>query len=325
MSKILVTGGSGFVGSHVVAKLLKEGHEVRTTIRSAGREAEVREMVRNAGLQVGKELSFSLADLTDDHGWPAAVAGCDYVLHVASPFPQQAPENEEELIVPARDGTLRVLRAARDAGVKRVVLTSSFAAIGYGHVNYDKVFDEEDWTNPNGPDVQPYIKSKVLAERAAWDFIDREAGALEMSVVNPVGIFGPVLGPDISASIAFIKQLLQGAPPLPGLSFGMVDVRDLADLHILAMTAEAARGQRFIGVSGDVVTLFDMAKTLREKLGELASMVQTPEMEKVASGPIRRSSSEKAMRVLGWRPRAQEETIIDTARSLFRYGVVSSI
>ncbi|WP_348627487.1 hypothetical protein [Rhizobium sp. YK2] len=171
--------------------------------------------------------------------------------------------------------------------------------------------------------MQPYIKSKVLAERAAWDFIDREGGSLEISDVNPVDILGRVLGPDISASIAF-KRLLEGAPPLPGLSFGMVDVRDLADLHILAMTAEAARGQRFIGVSGDVVTLFDIGKTLREKLGELTPMVQTPEMEKVASAPVPKSTSDKAMRVLGWRPRPEEETIIDTARSLFRYGVVSS-
>jgi len=324
MSKVLVTGGSGFVGSHVIAKLLKEGHQVRTTIRSAQREAEVRTMVRNGGVDSDQELSFSEADLTDDHGWAAAVAGCDYVLHVASPFPQTAPRNEDELIVPARDGTLRVLRAARDAGVKRVVLTSSFAAIGYGHTNYDKVFDEEDWTDPNGPDMQPYIKSKVLAERAAWDFIGREGGSLEMSVVNPVGIFGPVLGPDISASIAFIKQLLEGAPPLTGLNFGMVDVRDLADLHILVMTTDAAKGQRFIGVSGGVVTLFDIARVLREKLGELAAKVQTPEMERAGSAPIRRSTSEKAMRILGWRPRAQEETIIDTAWSLFHYGVVSS-
>lgn len=325
MSKILVTGGSGFVGSHVVAKLLKEGHQVRTTIRSARREAEVRSMVRNGGAESDQELSFSQADLTDDHGWAAAVTGCDYVLHVASPFPQQAPDNEDELIVPARDGTLRVLRAARDAGAKRVVLTSSFAAIGYGHADYARVFDEEDWTDPNGPDVQPYIKSKVLAERAAWDFIDREGGSLEMSVVNPVGIFGPVLGPDISASIAFIKQLLEGTAPLPGLAFGMVDVRDLVDLHILAMISDAAKGQRFIGVSGDVVTLFDIARVLKNKLGELAAKVKTPEMETAASGPIRRSTSEKAMRMLRWRPRAQEETIIDTARSLFHYGVVSSV
>ena len=323
MSKILVTGGSGFVGSHVIAKLLKEGHQVRTTVRSPQREAEVRAMVRNDGVEADQKLSFRQADLTDDHGWPAAVAGCDYVLHVASPFPQTAPENEDDLIVPARDGTLRVLRAARDAGTKRVVLTSSFAAIGYGHTNYDKVFNEEDWTDPNGPDMQPYIKSKVLAERAAWDFIDKEGGSLEMSVINPVGIFGPILGPDISTSIAFIEQLLEGIPPLPGLYFGMVDVRDLADLHILAMTADAAKGQRFIGVSGDVVSLLDIANILKKNLGGLAAKVQTQQTEEANGAIIRRSTSEKARTLLGWHSRGQEETIADTAESLVRHGVMS--
>lgn len=323
MSKILVTGGSGFVGSHVVTKLLKEGHQVRTTVRSAGREAEVRTMLRNEDVEFDQELSFSQADLTDDHGWAAAVTGCEYVLHVASPFPQIAPENEDDLIVPARDGTLRVLRAARDAGVKRVVLTSSFAAIGYGHTNYDKVFNEDDWTDPNGPDMQPYIKSKVLAEQAAWDFIEREGGSLEMSVINPVGIFGPILGPDISASIAFIKQLLEGIPPLPGLYFGMVDVRDLADLHILAMTTDAAKGQRFIGVSGDVVSLLDIAKILKKNLGGLAAKVRSQQTEEPNGAAIRRSTSEKAHKLLGWHSRGQEETIADTAKSLVRHGVVS--
>ncbi|NII53928.1 aldehyde reductase [Luteibacter sp. SG786] len=323
MNKVLVTGGSGFVASHVIAKLLKEGHRVRTTLRSARREDEVRSMVRDGGAD-DRHLSFAQADLTEDHGWSDAVAGCDYVLHVASPFPQAAPENEDELIVPARDGTLRVLRAARDAGVKRVVLTSSFAAVGYGHASYDKVFEETDWTDPAGPDMQPYIKSKVVAERAAWDLIDSEGGSLELSVVNPVGIFGPVLGPDISASVAFVKQLLEGAPPLPGLYFGMVDVRDLADLHVLAMTADVAKGQRFLAVSGDVVGLGDIARILKHALGEHASRVQVTTMEGTAGQPvIRRSTSEKAMRMLGWRPRPQEETIVDTARSLFRYGIVS--
>lgn len=322
MNKVLVTGGSGFVASHVVAKLLKEGHRVRTTLRNARREDEVRSMVRDGGAD-DRHLSFAQADLTEDRGWSDAVAGCDYVLHVASPFPQAAPDHEDDLFVPARDGTLRVLRAAREAGVKRVVLTSSFAAIGYGHASYDKVFDENDWTNPAGPDVQPYIKSKVIAERAAWDFVHAEGGSLELSVVNPVGIFGPVLGPDISASVAFVKQLLEGTPPLPGLYFGMVDVRDLADLHVLAMTAEAANGQRFLAVSGDVVGLSDIARILKNRLGEYASKVQVTTKDETASQSlIRRSTSEKAMRMLGWRPRPQEETIVDTARSLLRHGVV---
>ena len=312
MNSILVTGGSGFVGSHIVSRLLKAGHEVRTTIRSATREAEIRRMMRDDGCESDGKLSFSLADLTDDHGWDEAVAGCDRVLHVASPFPQAAPRSEEELIVPARDGTLRVLRAARDAGVRRVVLTSSFAAVGYGHTRYDRVFDEDDWTDPDGPKVQPYIKSKVLAERAAWDFVAREGGGLEMAVINPVGIFGPVLGPDLSASIVLIRQLLEGVPAPAGLSFGMVDVRDLADLHLLAMTAEAAKGQRFIAVSGEVVTLSDIAGWLREDLGELAANVRMSPADAAPAEPRRRTTSEKARRVLGWQPRPQRETELDT-------------
>ena len=323
MSKILVTGGSGFVGSHLVVKLLKQGHHVRTTVRSAQRESDVRSMVREAGCETDHNLSFSQADLSEDHGWAASVAKCDYVLHVASPFPQNTPKNEEELIIPARDGTLRVLRAARDAGVKRVVLTSSFAAIGYGHTNYDKVFDEEDWTNPNGPDVQPYIKSKVLAERAAWEFMAREGNALELSVINPVGIFGPVLGPNISASIALIKQLLEGVPPRPGFYFGMVDVRDLADLHILAMTADAAKGQRFLAVSGEVVSLLGIANILKKNIGELATKVQTPQMEEAAGATIRRSTSDIAQTILGWSPQTQDRSIVDTARSLVRHGIIN--
>lgn len=323
MSRILVTGGSGFVGSHVVATLLEAGHMVRTTVRSAGRQADVETMMRDNGIEVDGKLSFSFADLTDDHGWDAAVAGCDYVLHVASPFPQTAPRSEEELIVPARDGTLRVLRAAMDAGVRRVVLTSSFAAVGYGHVDYAKVFDEEDWTDPDGPDVQPYIRSKLLAERAAWDFVAREGGALDLTVINPVGIFGPVLGADLSASVDLVRQLLEGVPPAPGLNFGMVDVRDLAALHLLAMTSEAAKGQRFIAVSGEPVTLSDIARTLRTKLGALAARVQNPSGD-AASAPVRRTTSAKARRILGWQTRDREEIILDTARSLFRHGVVAA-
>lgn len=322
MSRILVTGGSGFVGSHVVSSLLQEGHLVRTTVRSAERQADVETMMRDNGIEVDGKLSFSLADLTDDSGWDAAVAGCDYVLHVASPFPRTAPRTEEELIVPARDGTLRVLRAARDAGVRRVVLTSSFAAVGYGHADDGRVFDEEDWTDPHGPGVQPYIKSKLLAERAAWDFVAREGAALELTVINPVGIFGPVLGANLSASVHLVRQLLEGVPPAPGLNFGMVDVRDLAALHLLAMTSEAAKGQRFIAVSGEPVTFSDIARVLRRHLGALAANVQEPSGD-AAAAPVRRTTSAKARRMLGWQTRDQEETILDTARSLFRHGVVA--
>jgi len=210
---VLVTGGSGFIGSHCILQLLAAGHQVRTTIRSLKREADVRAMLKVGGAELGERLSFFAADLESDAGWREAVAGCDYVLHVASPLPPSVPKHEDDLIVPAREGTLRVLRASRDAGVKRVVVTSSFAAIGYGHKVRETPFTEADWTDPTGDDVAPYTKSKTLAERAAWDFLAREGGGLELSVINPVGVFGPVLGPDYSASILLVQRMMEGAMP----------------------------------------------------------------------------------------------------------------
>lgn len=197
---VLVTGGSGFIGAHCILQLLDAGYRVRTTVRSLKREGDVRALLKEGGADPGDRLSFIAADLMSDAGWPEAVAGCDFVLHVASPLPTTVPKDENELIVPAREGTVRVLRAARNAGVKRVVLTSSFAAIGYGHKQHAP-FSETDWTDPNAADLLPYPKSKTIAERAAWDFIARKGRTLELSVVNPVGVFGPVLGPDYSASI----------------------------------------------------------------------------------------------------------------------------
>lgn len=337
MSTVLVTGGSGFVGSHMILKLLREGHIVRTTVRTAAREVQLRTMLREAGQEIGTQLEFFQADLMRDDGWTNAITGCDYVLHVASPFPQGAPKDENELIVPARDGTLRVLRVSRDAGVKRVVLTSSFAAIGYGHTDNDRIFDEQDWTNPSGPGVQPYMKSKVAAEKAAWNFLDREGGSLELSVINPVGIFGPALGADFSSSIVLIQRLLQGMPAVPRLYFSMVDVRDLVDLHLRAMQSELAKGQRFLATGGEVISLFDVAKILRKNLGSLANQVpkrQFPDWLLRAMalfntqakatvpqlGIIRRSTSNKARSVLGWQSRPYKTTIIDTANSLIVHG-----
>src|SRR6202453_2985082 len=213
MSTVLVTGGAGFIGAHSILQLLAAGHQVRTTVRNLKRESDVRAMLSQGGAEPGGRLSFAAADLESDAGWGAAVVGCEFVLHVASPFPSTVPKDENELIVPAREGALRVLRAARDAGVKRVVLTSSFAAIGYGQPPRTAPFDETNWTNVDGGDVRAYPKSKTLAERAAWDFIAKEGGALELSVVNPVGIFGPVLGPDYSTSILLVQRLMDGAMP----------------------------------------------------------------------------------------------------------------
>jgi hypothetical protein len=187
MSTVLVTGGSGFIGSHLILQLLAAGHQVRTTVRSLKREVDVRAMLNEGGAVPGDGLSFIAADLEKDTGWKEAVAGCEYVLHVASPLPPNVPKHEDELIVPAREGTLRVLRASREGGVKRMVLTSSFAAIGYGHAPLKTPFNETNWTNLNGH-VTAYVKSKTIAERAAWDFMAEEGGNLELSVVNPVGV-----------------------------------------------------------------------------------------------------------------------------------------
>jgi nucleoside-diphosphate-sugar epimerase len=279
LSTVLVTGGSGFIAGHCILQLLAGGHQVRTTVRDLKRESGVRALLKQGGADPGDRLSFYAADLENDAGWGEAVAGCDYVLHVASPFPANVPKHEDELIMPAREGALRVLRAARDAGIKRVVLTSSFAAVGYGHPPQSAPFNETNWTNTDGPDVTAYAKSKTLAERAAWDFIAKEGGALDLSVVNPVGVFGPVLGPDYSTSILIVQRLMDGAVPgCPQLVFGVVDVRDVADLHLRAMTHPAAKGERFLAVAGDFMSIREMALLLKDRLGAAARRMPTRQL-----------------------------------------------
>jgi nucleoside-diphosphate-sugar epimerase len=337
---ILVTGGSGFIGSHCILQLLAAGHQVRTTVRSLKREGDVRAMLKEGGAAPGDRLSLLAADLENDAGWPEAVAGCEYVLHVASPFPASVPKHEDELIIPAREGALRVLRASRDAGVKRVVLTSSFAAIGYGQAPQEKPFNETNWTDPNAADVLPYAKSKTLAERAAWDFIAKEGGNLELSVVNPVGVFGPVLGPDYSTSILFVQRMMDGAVPgCPQLYFGAVDVRDVADLHLRAMTGPAAKGERFLAVAGDFLSVLEMAKILKRRMGAAAKRVPTRQLPnwlvRIAAlrdpavkqilpelGKRKNGTNEKAKRLLGWAPRSSEEAIVATAETLVRLGLL---
>jgi nucleoside-diphosphate-sugar epimerase len=270
MSKVLVTGGSGFIGSHCILQLLAAGYEVRTTVRNLNREAEVRAMLKAGGAEAGSRLTFVAADLTQDAGWTEAVGGCEFVLHVASPFPAGPPKHEDDLIIPAREGALRVLRASRDAGVKRVVLTSSYAAIGYGMQPLGRPFDERDWSDPEAG-IGAYAKSKTLAERAAWEFIGREGGGMELAVVNPVGVFGPVLGADYSTSILIVSKMLDGAlPGLPQIWFGAVDVRDVADMHLRAMTQAAAAGERFLAVAGDFLTFKEISGILKKNLGAAA-------------------------------------------------------
>jgi nucleoside-diphosphate-sugar epimerase len=340
MSVVLVTGGSGFIASFCILRLLADGHQVRTTVRDLRREADVRAMLRHGGAEPGDRLSFFAADLERDAGWREAAAGCDYVLHVASPISQHVPKKEDEMVVPAREGTLRVLRAARDAGVKRVVQTSSFTAIGYGHPPQQAPFDETTWTDLRGADVLPYGKSKTLAERAAWDFVANEGGGLELSVICPVLVLGPLLTRDFSPSIVLVQRMLEGAiPGCPRLYFGIVDVRDVADLHVRAMTHPAAKGERFLAVAGDFMSVRDIAGVLRTRLGSTARRVPTrelpdflvravaflvPQVRQVLPelGKLKNATGEKARRLLGWSPRSREDAIAATGESLLRLGLL---
>ena len=340
MSTVLVTGGSGFIGSHVILQLLSAGHIVRTTVRDLKREPEVRALLRQGGPEPGERVRFFAADLMKDAGWKEAAAGSEYVMHIASPFPVHVPKDENELIVPAREGALRVLRAARDAGVKRVVLTSSFAAVGYGHPEQTKPFDEADWTDLNGEGLTAYVKSKTLAERAAWELIAKEGGGLELAVVNPVGVFGPVLGADYATSILIVQKMMDGAMPgVPRLVIGGVDVRDVADLHLRAMVHPAAKGERFLAVAGDFVSLAEMGRMLKRRMGAGAKRVPTrelpdwlvrlavlkdPAVKQILPelGKQKNATSEKAQRVLGWKPRSVEDSVVATAESLLRIGLL---
>lgn len=336
---VLVTGGSGFLGGRVIAQALGEGYTVRTTVRTLSREAQVRRDLESMGVHASDRLTFVEADLTAEGGWAEAVADCRYVLHIASPFPGGEPDHEDDLIVPAREGTLRVLRAARDAGVQRVVATSSFAAVGYGRPATEQPFTENDWTDLDS-DLPAYIRSKALAERAAWDFAEREGNGLQLTTVAPVGIFGPVVGSDHSSSIDMIIGLFSGAMPgTPRLYFAVVDVRDAADLHLKAMTDPRAAGERFIAAAGDAVSLHRIALAIRDRLGDAASAVPAIELpdeviRRAAEanpalkgmlpslGKVRHVSNDKARTVLGWNPRSSDEAVAATAESLLELGLL---
>lgn len=339
-TSVLVTGGSGFVGAHCILQLLNNGYRVRTTLRSPGRKNEVIEMLKNGGVESVERLSFIEADLSRDANWDEAVKNCEYVLHVASPISLTTPKDENEMIVPAVEGTLRVLRASKNAGVKRVVVTSSFAAVGYSHKDPDTLITEEEWTDPKDKSLSAYLKSKTLAEKAAWDFMKTEGRELELSVVNPAGIFGPLLGPDLSGGHEILKQLLDGSmKAIPKISFGIVDVRDVADLHLRAMTNAAAKGQRFLALAGDSLSLSDIASMLKSKMGDEANNVTTrvlpnwlvriaalfnPAAKNIVSqlGRIKNASNEKARTLLGWSPRTNEEAIMAAVESLARFGAI---
>jgi dihydroflavonol-4-reductase len=332
---VFVSGGSGYIAGFLIRQLVAEGWRVHATVRDLGKEQEV----RDALAVDNNRLRFFAADLMRDEGWAEAMAGCSHAAHVASPIPPTVPRHEDELVVPAREGALRALRAAKTAGVRRFVMTSSAAAIAYGHGKGVRTFTEKDWTNVDGPGAYPYVKSKTIAERAARDFVAKEGGGIEFVTINPSAVLGPVMSEDYSPSILVVKKLLDGAMPgCPDFGFGVVDVRDLADLHVRALTAPNMAGERFIA-SGVFYKMIDVARVLKEGLGEKARKVPTrklpdfavrlfalfdPAVRIVSSeiGNVRNMDASHAREILGWKTRPEPQTILDTARSLIERGLV---
>ncbi|MFJ4172445.1 SDR family oxidoreductase [Microbacterium sp. NPDC089696] len=339
MSRVLVTGGSGFIGGWCILAALEAGYDVRATVRDLRKAEAVRAGLHGAADFDDARLEIVRADLQQDAGWAEAVADVEYVLHVASPTLRSGPMDVDEMVSAARDGVLRVLRAARDAGVRRVVLTSASGAIVYGHPrSHTAPFTEEDWTDVDAA-IPPYQRSKTLAERAAWDFIAAEGRGMELSAVHPTAVLGPMLGNDDPPSLRTVRGMLTGALPVcPPFGTGWVDVRDVADLHLRAMVDPAAAGERFLATSGHSLRMVELARLLRERLGARATRVPTREIPLLAAralslvNPQLRamrpqlgydldSTSAKAQRLLGWRPRPVGDSLVDTAESLFAHGI----
>jgi dihydroflavonol-4-reductase len=336
---VLVTGGSGYLAGWCIIGLLERGYRVRTTVRNPAREPEVHATVASQ-VDPAHHLTVHQANLTSDEHWDNVIEGCDYVLHVASPFPAKQPKNPDELIVPAREGTVRVLGKALDHGVQRVVVTSSIAAVRLAKGAETRTLTEEDWTDPDEGGLTPYVRSKTIAERAAWDLVKERGAEDRLAVVNPGAIIGPVLNDDLSYSLEAVERLLRGMPGMPRLGFSFVDVRDVADLEIRAMTAPEAGGQRFIAVT-KFLWMSETGEILRDRLGDAAAKVPTrtiPDfvvrgmalfdggIRSVVGGLGKRSelSSDKAKRTLGWSPRPIEDTIAETGESLIRHEVVAA-
>jgi dihydroflavonol-4-reductase len=346
---VLVTGGSGYIAGFLIQRLLAEGCTVHTTVRSRSREASLRALLQahaaaGAPADIGERLRVFEADLTADAGWAEAAAGCGLVAHLASPLPRGVPKHADELIVPARDGALRALRAARDAGAQRVVMTSSVAAVAYGHGrdghgSGERRYTEADWTQLGQPGLTPYIRSKTIAERAARDWIAAEGGGLELCTINPSVVLGPVWSGDYSASVVLVKMLLDGrVRACPDIGFGIVDVRDVADLHWRALVTPGLAGERFIA-SGRFMKMIEVAGVLRAALGPQAARVPTRTVadwlmrlaapfssvaRAVATelGTVRHHDASHARERLGWQTRAVEDSILDCARSLLEQGLL---
>ena len=332
---ILVSGGSGYIAGYLIRQLVADGWRVHTTVRNLAREAALRRLLAVDDTR----LHVFAADLAADAGWADAMAGCSHVAHLASPVPSGVPRHADELIVPARDGVLRALRAARAAGVQAFVMTSSVAAISYGRGRGVHHFTEADWTDLSRPGITAYVQSKTVAERAARDWVAREGQGLSFCSICLSVVLGPVWGPDYSASVGVVQKLLDGSlRATPDFGFGVVDVRDVADLHVRALKAPGMAGERFIA-SGRFMKLREGAEVLRTALGPQAGRVTTRDaadwLVRAAAlfnpvaravvpelGSVRHQDASHAQAVLGWATRPVEQSIVDCARSLIEHGIV---
>lgn len=335
--KVLLTGVTGYLGSHTAIQLLENGYEVVGTLRNASRINQIQKTIAKYTSQID-HLSFVVADLTDDISvWKSVMKGIDFVLHIASPIPRTLPKHPNDLIIPARTGILNILKAASQTGVKRVIMTSSTGAIDHGVIKR-KVFTEKDWSDEtNIKDNTPYFRSKTIAEKAAWQFMQTDQSELEFTVINPGLILGPILEQDYGTSPELIKKMLDGSmPALPKMGFALVDVRSAAALHIRAMEHPQATGQRFIAAN-DFFWAKDIAKVLKDKypdkkipnislpnfavrLFALIDKETRPVLSEL--GAERRHDSSKARKILHWQPISIQQSIIDTAESLIDFKLV---
>ncbi len=342
--KVLVTGGTGFLSSHILLQLLEQGYKVITTVRSLKSQDKVIDLLQNNGVKNIDNLEFAEADLSKDHNWKEAMKGCDYVLSVASPVFMDIPSNEEEAIRPALEGIGRILSGAKEAGVKRVVMTSNFGAVGFSNKDPLSTTTENNWTNPDEPGLSVYEKSKLLAEKAAWKFMEEKGGSMELVTINPVAILGPSLSNHFTGSFGLIQHLLDGSmKAVPNIPLNLVDVRDVADIHIRAMTNPGAKGQRFIASADGQISMPEIAEFLRKENSLAAQNVSRKKVpnwvlhlgslfnKHAKEGVLllrmnRHVSNQKARNILGWKPISTNEDILrESLKSLLKYGQLKGV